>query len=375
MTPLAAIPTPALLIDAARCQHNLQTVLAKAQQLGVQLRPHFKTHKCWEIALQQMTSPEGPVTVSTLLEAKFLAEKGVKDILYAVSIAPQKLTVVDEIRALGVDLKIIVDSVEMAKCISLHAKTSHRPLSVLIEVDCDGHRSGVPYDSPLLLDVAAALMGPAKLVGVMTHAGASYDCPNAEAIREAARHEAKAIAYAADFLRRAGYPISIVSMGSTPTVYAAEACSGVTEIRCGVYAFFDLFMHNLGVCSLDQIAISVLATVIGHQPEKHQLIVDAGWMAMSRDRGTARQRRDFGYGLVCDESGAVLEEGTLIMKGANQEHGLIEKVGEPLDLSRYPIGTRLRILPNHACPTAAPHAHLWWLEGDKATPLPHLRGW
>ena len=126
MTPLAAIPTPALLIDAARCQHNLQTVLAKAQQLGVQLRPHFKTHKCWEIALQQMTSPEGPVTVSTLLEAKFLAEKGVKDILYAVSIAPQKLTVVDEIRALGVDLKIIVDSVETVSYTHLTLPTTER---------------------------------------------------------------------------------------------------------------------------------------------------------------------------------------------------------------------------------------------------------
>jgi D-serine deaminase-like pyridoxal phosphate-dependent protein len=113
-------------------------------------------------------------------------------------------------------------------------------------------------------------------------------------------------------------------------------------------------MAGLGVCRVDDIAISVLCTVIGHQPEKGWIITDGGWMALSRDRGTARQAVDQGYGLVCDESGRAL--GDLIVADANQEHGIVaRRDGATLDTARYPVGTRLRILPNHACATAAQH--------------------
>ena len=118
--------------------------------------------------------------------------------------------------------------------------------------------------------------------------------------------------------------------------------------------FFDLVMAGLGVCSVDDIAVSVLTTVIGHQPARNWLITDAGWMAMSRDRGTSKQRVDQGYGLVCDIDGHPVED--LIMADANQEHGIVaRRGGESLDVTRFPIGSQLRILPNHACATAAQH--------------------
>src|SRR5947208_4384765 len=103
-------------------------------------------------------------------------------------------------------------------------------------------------------------------------------------------------------------------------------------------------MHNVGVNGTSEIALSVLTTVIGHEAEKGWVIVDAGWMAMSRDRGTQKQKRDFGYGLVCNEHGEVLD--SYLMSGANQEHGVISRVGTPdHDIEkRFPIGTRLRIL-------------------------------
>ena len=74
----------------------------------------------------------------------------------------------------------------------------------------------------------------------------------------------------------------------------------MTEVRAGVYVFFDLVMANVGVCAPRTSRCRVLTTVIGHQPEKGWAIVDAGWMAMSRDRGTQRQQHDYGYGQVCD---------------------------------------------------------------------------
>jgi D-serine deaminase-like pyridoxal phosphate-dependent protein len=154
-------------------------------------------------------------------------------------------------------------------------------------------------------------------------------------------------------LREAGFQCPVVSVGSTPTALSASQLEGVTEVRAGVYVFFDLVMHNVGVCATDDIALSVLTTVIGHQEEKGWVIVDAGWMAMSRDRGTQKQTIDFGYGQVCTADGEPLSG--YMMTGANQEHGIISRRDEP-DLSiaaRFPVGTQLRLLPNHACATAA----------------------
>jgi D-serine deaminase-like pyridoxal phosphate-dependent protein len=165
-------------------------------------------------------------------------------------------------------------------------------------------------------------------------------------------------------------------VGSTPTALTAERLDGVTEVRAGVYVFFDLVMHNVGVCGIDDLALSVLTTVIGHQEEKGWAIVDAGWMAMSRDHGTKKQKRDFGLGLVCAEDGAVL--GDYVVSEANQEHGIVSRVGgNDRDIAaRFPIGTRLRILPNHACATGAQHPQYHAiLAGGETEIWPRFYGW
>src|SRR5690606_21750968 len=176
--------------------------------------------------------------------------------------------------------------------------------------------------------------------------------------------------------REAGLDCPEVSIGSTPTALTAEHLDGVTEVRAGVYVFFDLVMHNVGVCTTDEIALSVLTTVIGHQEEKGWAIVDAGWMAMSRDRGTQKQKQDFGYGQVCTEDGRPLEG--YIISAANQEHGILSRSGEPDTgiAERFPIGTRLRILPNHACATGAqfPEYQAVLPDGSTAT-WPRFYGW
>src|SRR6476661_2425141 len=145
---------------------------------------------------------------------------------------------------------------------------------------------------------------------------------------------------------------------------AACAPPGVTEVRAGVYVFFDLVMANVGVCRPQDIALSVLTTVIGHQPEKGWAIVDAGWMAMSRDRGTQRQPHDYGYGQVCGAGGEVLEG--YVLTDANQEHGIVSLAsGVDADVvSRFPVGTQLRILPNHACATGAQFPEYQAIDAD-----------
>jgi D-serine deaminase-like pyridoxal phosphate-dependent protein len=215
------------------------------------------------------------------------------------------------------------------------------------------------------------------LRGVMTHAGESYGCDTVEAISAMAERERSEAVACAAVLRDAGLPAPVVSVGSTPTAHFARDLSGVTEVRAGVFVFFDLVMAGLNVCTIDDIALSVLATVIGHQPDKGWILVDAGWMAMSRDRGTASQKLDQGYGVVCDVDGVPYPD--LIMVQANQEQGILAlRSGADAQLPRLPIGSLVRILPNHACPTAAQHDHYTVIRTGSHEILDHwsrFRGW
>lgn len=351
---LHTLDTPALILDEAKMDANIARMRDKAQALGVTLRPHLKTSKCWEVAKRQLWTPEGPATVSTLKEAEEFAAHGVKDMIYAVGIAPQKLHRVAALLRQGVDLKIILDNVDSARAVSHFCQEENLPIKVMIEIDCDGHRSGLKPQSPEILEVAAALEAPAKLVGVLTHAGGSYDVDTHEALLIRSRAERDGICHAAQMLRDAGHDISIVSVGSTPTALTDEDLTGVTELRAGVYVFFDLFQAGVGICKPEDIALSLLVTVIGHQLGKGWVITDGGWMALSRDRGTANQKVDQGYGLVCDINGQIIDG--LWVSGANQEHGIISaRNPKGFDPKQFPIGTRLRILPNHACSTGAQH--------------------
>lgn len=352
---LPQIDTPAAVLDRARMQRNIERMQQRMNALGVRFRPHVKTSKCLPVVRAQLEAGAQGITVSTLKEAEEFFAAGITDILYAVGITPGKLAKVLALRRAGCALKIITDNAACAEAIVAFGKENGETFEVWIEIDCDGHRSGIkPDDTATLLAVARALQsGGQQLGGVITHAGSSYDLDTPQALAALAEEERASCVRAAEHLRAAGIACPGVSVGSTPTALAAKNLDGVSEVRAGVYVFFDLVMHNVGVCALDDIALSVLTTVIGHQAEKGWAIVDAGWMAMSRDRGTAKQKRDFGFGQVCTADGALLPG--YLMSGANQEHGIVAREGTPdaAIATRFPVGTVLRILPNHACATGA----------------------
>ena len=210
--------------------------------------------------------------------------------------------------------------------------------------------------------------------GVLTHAGASYGGASIAEIESIAEQERAGAVRAAEALRRAGFAAPVVSIGSTPTASLARSLDGVTEVRAGVFVFFDLVMAGIDVCRQEDIALSVLATVIGQRADKGWILVDAGWMALSRDRGTARQRVDQGYGVVCDLEGRPIAD--LIVADTNQEHGIVARRGggAPPEL---PVGTRLRILPNHACATGAQHDRYHVVDGgpEVAAVWQRFGGW
>lgn len=349
--------TPALLLDVAKVERNCRRMRERLQAQGVTLRAHVKTAKNVEVTRLALGADTGPIAVSTLREAEYFFERGFTDILYAVGIVPAKLERVAELVRSGARMGVIVDNVEAAEAVA----RCNADVSTLVEIDSDGHRAGMRPGDPRLLDVARAL-GP-RLGGVMTHAGDSYNCDTVDAIRAVAARERDAVVACANALERAGFACPAVSVGSTPTATFADSFEGVTEVRVGVYVFQDLVMAGLGVCSIDDIAVSVAASVIGHQRDKGWVITDGGWMALSRDRGTARQKVDQGYGVVCDAEGRPLDG--LIVAETNQEHGIIaRRTGGPIDLDRFPIGSIVRVLPNHACATAAQHDAYEVVEAD-----------
>jgi D-serine deaminase-like pyridoxal phosphate-dependent protein len=351
-----SLVTPSLLLDRGKLERNIRRLADRASKLGVVLRPHMKTAKSIDVARQVFPTEPGPITVSTIAEAEYFANHGYRDMTYAVGLSPASALRASELcRRTGVDLKLLLDTVEQADALADVRKATGVTPSVFIELDCDDHRGGLKPDDPKFIEVADRVVAAgANLVGVLAHAGESYGLSTPDALVKAAETERSATVRAAEILRARGHACPIVSLGSTPTAHFAENLDGVTELRAGVYMFFDLVQHGVGVCAVDDIAISVLATVVGVKPEKDWVLVDAGWMALSRDRGTASQRVDQGYGLVCDEAGRVLED--VIVSQASQEHGILAiRSGSGKSMPDLRVGTRLRILPNHACAMAGQH--------------------
>jgi len=352
MTQLTELDTPSLILDEEKLNRNIARAQEKCRQLGLVWRPHQKTHKCLEILRRQVACPTGPITVSTVKEAEVFAAAGATDILYAVGIVPHKLPRLARLNAQGAHVKIILDNVAAAQAVSLYCREAQCSFDVLLEIDCDGHRSGLAEGDPAIALTAQNLTGGAHFKGLLTHAGDSYAESTPEGLLRCAENEALTVTRIAESLAKAGLPCEIVSVGSTPTLTAAQHAYGVTEFRSGVGTFFDLFMAGVGACTIDDIALSVMVSVIGHQTKKGWVITDGGWLAMSRDRGTANQKKDWGYGLVCDEAGHPMMD--YFVSGANQEHGIISRFDKaPINPEDFPLGRHLRILPNHACPIAA----------------------
>ncbi|MEV6117773.1 DSD1 family PLP-dependent enzyme [Streptomyces sp. NPDC052109] len=365
---LADPDTPFAVVDVHTVRRNIARLRARADRLEVTLRPHVKTAKSLDVAALLHSGTPCPVTVSTLAEAEAFADGGYTDITYAVGIDPHKLPRVVALLRRGVTLRILLDSTEQASFVAEASRQAGIPLPAQIEIDCDGHRGGVKPDDPALLAIGRALHDAGCLDGVLTHAGESYFARTAEEQRLAAENERDTAVAAAERLRAAGLSVNVVSVGSTPTAHAAGDLTGVTELRAGNYVFFDLVMAGLGVCRVEDIALSVVVTVIGHRPEHGWIMTDGGWMAMSRDRGTAAQTQDQGYGLVTDLAGHLVPG--LVMTAASQEHGTLT-ARDGADLPDLPVGTRLRILPNHACATAAQHRGYHIVDGTRpAGPAP-----
>ncbi len=375
------LETPALLLDHSRLMANLARMHDRAAALGVALRPHMKTAKSADIARLATAGQAGGITVSTLKEAEYFIANGFTDITYAVGIAVGKLDRVAALQQDGARVTVLTDNVDVARGIAARAAcagATGAQYDVLIEIDTGDRRAGVAPDSAALTEIAAILDTAAgsNVRGVLTHAGHSYNCRNVAEIEAVAEAERAGAVTAAERLRAAGIECQVVSVGSTPTAVHARNLCGVSEIRPGVYMFNDVFQASIGACTIADVALSVLTMVTGHHPARGEGLIDAGGLALSKDRSTAAGPRDVGYGLAVGLDGPELPEMHVVR--VSQEHGVIASVpgAEPVPFAALPPSTRLRILPNHACMTAAAYDGYHVVEGDEIVATwPRINGW
>lgn len=339
------LETPALILDADRLTDNANKMLAHCKNKDVFLRPHLKTPKSVEAAKIATGGRMGGITVSTLAEAALFANAGFDDILYAVGISPNKFERVMSINnQSGKTLVLTLDSTAMAEAV-LQSELNN---PVLIEIDCGESRGDLSADDPELLKIASALGD--QFHGIMSHAGHSYSTNQISVVIDIARAEVGAANAAASRLRDAGNIVNVVSIGSTPTVLHAPDFEGITEVRAGIYLFYDLCQYGRNICQLDDIAMTVLATVIGHNRNAKLLTLDVGALALSKDIGANKHLPSAKFGWLCNVD--TLEPLGLAVDVVHQEHGSVN-VDDPATFDRLPIGSMVRILPGHACLTAA----------------------
>ncbi|XP_068605061.1 D-serine dehydratase [Brachionichthys hirsutus] len=339
--------SPALLVDADKVKRNAQRMKDRCLELGVQLRPHMKTHKTLEGADIMTGGSRRCIVVSTLAEACFYGDRGFDDILYAYSLPFDK---VERCAALSerLDLfQVLVDHPEALERLTKRRLRDGRRWHVWLKLDCSNGRAGVLPSDPGAVKLAQAIAEAegVELTGVYAHCGNTYNCKGVEQIQAVAQETTESTLQFMEKLKAVGITCKS-SIGSTPSCsHPVKDMSRLSEVHPGNYVFYDVQQSLIGSCSLEDVAVRVLTRVIGHCPHRNQLLVDCGWCGLSLD-GAGKLRT--GYAVI---------EGhpDLKLVSMTQEHGRVEPVSGALDFSSYPLGTPLMLIPYHACATAMMH--------------------
>jgi D-serine deaminase-like pyridoxal phosphate-dependent protein len=347
------------LIDRARALRNLDRMQAAATARGIRLRPHAKTHKSPMIAQWQLDRGAIGICCAKLGEAEVFAEAGVSDIRLPYPINPSNA---DRVVALldRTRLSFIVDHAAVAQQWSEAMTAARRQVDVLVKVDVGFHRCGIDpaaSDAIEMIRGVAALPG-LRFKGLLAHAGHAYHAHTEDELGAMATDEAATLRDLVQRCRAAGIEIEEVSAGATPPARFSLQQEGFTEFRPGNYVYFDRTQVALGAATLDDCALSVLATVVS-KPARDRIILDAGSKTLTSD-GARGFTPAPGFGLVVDHA-------NLLVERLSEEHATVKVVDGSTPLEP---GDRVRIVPNHSCPVSNLAERAWIVDGERVEPLP-----
>jgi D-serine deaminase-like pyridoxal phosphate-dependent protein len=336
----------------------------RANTFGVSLRPHIKTHKCIEIANHQLELGARGITVSTMFEVEQFIAAGFNDITWALPLIPDHIERVMELYEKAT-VRVVIDSLEMFQRLEAIERVGSERVHVWLKVDCGYHRAGVNPLSPLAEQLVQALNESKNLVfdGILTHSGHAYEARNRAEILVVAEQERSVMVEFAERMRSKGFKVPSVSVGSTPTMSLTENFEGLNEIRPGNYAFYDYTQVMLGSCSVADCALTVLASVVSHQPGASHFVIDAGALALSKDPGPLHISNDMDMGIIYEDYDRKRLQAHVHFKTLSQEHGKV-LIAENSELrGHYKVGDKVRILEHHSCLTAANFDYYYVVKG------------
>jgi D-serine deaminase-like pyridoxal phosphate-dependent protein len=326
-----SVETPIGVVDLDRATANAGRIAQYAATHGIGWRPHIKTHKSLRIASIQLAAGARGLTVATLREAEVMSTL-TDDILLAYpQVGDAKLK---RLLALPeqVDIKVAVDSAEAFLPMAGAFAASGRTVGVLVEEDVGMGRVGLA-SARAVAELAALVADTpgADFRGVLFYPG-HIRMEEAEQDQHLALVSER-VALTLDALRARSLDPEIVSGGSTPTMWKSHQIFGLTEIRSGSCIYFDREGLDIGVASLDDLAYTVLATVVS-TAVPGRAVVDAGSKALAKEsRGAG------GFGILLDRP-------EVVVVGVSEEHGVLD-----IEHGNWEpqIGERVRIVPNHVC--------------------------
>jgi D-serine deaminase-like pyridoxal phosphate-dependent protein len=334
------LDTPALIIDLNKLEFNIRDMAEFARSRNVSLRPHVKTHKSPDIARMQINHGASGIACAKIGEAEVMVQHNIRDVHVVYPVVGRgkvertvKLT--DLAKIVG-----LIDGYEQTKCLSEALSEHDAVLDVTVAIDVGLHREGIQPEDAVGFFQKVSRLPNIDVIGISTHAGHVYAAGSRDEVIRIGKAEGEIMVGVAEELRKAGFDIEVVSVGSTPTAKIAGKIDGVTEIRPGNYVFYDAIQVALGVVPLERCALRVLTTIVGkHSRPYPRLVIDAGSKVLTLDRGAHGLSLLKGYGVV------VGYESSLLIERLSEEHGVV-RVMDHADLG---IGDRIEIVPNHAC--------------------------
>ena len=369
---LSSLRTPAVVIDRGRALRNLERMQAAASARNIRLRPHAKTHKSPLVAGWQIERGAVGICCAKLGEAEVFADAlgprsrqaGVPDIRIPYPLNPvnadRVIALLDRTR-----LSFIVDHAAVAKQWSEAMAAAGRQVDVLVKVDVGFHRCGI---NPSAAGAIAMIREVSRLPGLrfkglLSHAGHAYHAHSESELRDVAENEAATLRDLVERCRRDGIAIDEVSAGATPPARFSLQQNGFTEFRPGNYVYFDRTQVALGAATLDDCALSVVATVVS-KPAADRLIFDSGSKTLTND-GARGFTPAPGFGVVIRDDGTA--DASLLIERLSEEHATVKALGGSTPLEP---GDRVRIVPNHSCVVSNLVDQAWIVDGASAEPMP-----
>lgn len=340
------ITQPTLLVDEHKCKANIALMAQRANTLGVDFRPHFKTHQSLEVGRWFKEYGVTKITVSSLRMAQYFAAEW-NDITVAFPVNILEIATINEL-AVRISLNVLVESTDSLSYLARHLKHKVR---FYIKVNIGNQRAGVlPEDDAAIQAMLEVAENSAHLhfLGFLGHAGQTYTC-RGKSVIQAAHDMARAKLVAVKKRYKGQHPNCIASYGDTPSCSVAENFEGIDEIRPGNFVFYDVMQAHIGSCTEAQIAVAMACPIVAIHEVQKELIVYGGGIHLAKDRIETNDQISYGKVVQLTSEGWSAPLADCYVKKISQEHGVLQVT--EATIKDYKVGELIGVLPIHSCMT------------------------